>query len=79
MGFQRSGFKRFGQALKAGLCDRGGGCVAHGGVFLKKKAAFRVPRKTVEVCRVGLILPSRPVLSSLEPGFAFLLVLSRSG
>jgi hypothetical protein len=30
------------------------------GLF-EKKAAFRVPRKTIEVCKVVLILPSPPL------------------
>jgi hypothetical protein len=37
MGFECSGFKRFGQALKAGLVHGSGRRVAHGWGLLKKK------------------------------------------
>jgi hypothetical protein len=50
MRFQGGRLKGFGQAFKAGLMGRGGGGVAHGGVFSKKKTApQQMPCRTVKV------------------------------
>jgi hypothetical protein len=50
MGFKGGGLERFGQALKAGLFDRGSGRVAHGKALDKRKTAST---KAAVVAEIG--------------------------
>jgi hypothetical protein len=71
MGFQRGRFKRFGQALKAGLMGRGGGGVAHGEGLFKKRSAAQQRLLWALKGPKTLILPSHSGLLWYRLGLLF--------